>query len=185
MHALRRLLGLLSPWPNTAEKGKIVHDPEISCYGWCGENSTLRLAALPPAPQKGRGLQSLTPDACSQGLVCSGQGSGNNIQGHSQAAWLFQGTCAQRWAYDELTPCHMPGSRGRVLLVLMGSLQGGFLSEKDCQEECTHARHRANYLCSRKQGWHRLLDSPGDPSASVPMPCPLSTILLQMDKRLY
>lgn len=60
----------------------------------------------------------------------------------------------------------------------MGSLQDGLslLERSDCQEECTQAQHRANYLCSRKWGWHRSLDSPGDPAAPVPTPLPVPSI---------
>lgn len=76
------------------------------------------------------------------------------------------------------TPCHLDGSRRRVLPFLMGSLQVGFflLERSECQEEYIHAQHRANYICSRKRGCHRSLDSPEEAAASGPILPPAPSI---------
>lgn len=53
---------------------------------------------------------------------------------------------------------------------------GFFLWKGVIVKRSAHKHNTVNYLCSRKWGWHRSLDSAGDPAASVPLPPPVPPI---------
>lgn len=140
---------------------------QSSDCGWCWKNPTLLPAAVPTARQKGRGLLAPAPREGVPSVGSRKRHSKSLLGSLAIPRILCPKTPGERlanalplaWQQEDSTPISHGLPTGWFFL----------LKRSECQGECIHAQHGANYLCSRKWGWHRSLGSPWDPIVSVPM----------------